>query len=392
MRRLSTLGLLLLAASLPGGAAHAACDAANQFSFTYASRPAATLAYGTTYTYTATNGGGATRSFTVNVAQNGLTSTQVASTQMPAIGTLVTGATATANTLVFGGTFSGRTASMAGTTRVITMTVTFAQPVRDFTLTAYDIDFTADQFRDWVQVTGSNGTSTFTPVLSTPWGTGNATGQARTNASSSLTAGSTTTPLSLTAAQVAGSGSSGNNSDTGNLTVAFAQPVTSITFKYGNYSLTTGESNTGQQAIGIGGFSFCPMPNIAVAKTSAPVSGALGAYNLPGNDVLYTLTVTNTGGSPVDAGTIVLTDVLPARMTFRNSAVDGTTTLPVKLVAGGGTTLAAAGIAYRKAGDTAFTYVPAAGYDTQVDAIRITPSGSLAANSTAQFQFVAQVR
>lgn len=382
----------LLAIVFPATTAHAACDTASKFSFSYAAQAAATLAYGQTYTYTATSGGGATRTFTVNVSQNGLTNTQVNSIQMPAIGTLVTGSTTTNKDLVFGGVFGGRTTSMTGTTRVITATFTFSQPIRDFAMTAHDIDYTVNQFRDWVQVTGSDGTSTFTPVLSTPFGNGNATGQVRTATGSSLTSGTTTTPLALSASQVGGSGSADNNSDTGTLNVSFAQPVTSVTFKYGNYPYTSGESVTGQQAIGIAGISFCPMPQISVTKTSTPASGTYGAYNIPGNDVIYTLTVANSGGSPVDASTIVLTDALPANTTFRNTAFDGTTTLPVKVVSAGGTTLSGANITYSRTGDTTYTYTPVAGYDALVDGLRIAPSGELAANSTLVLQFAAKVR
>lgn len=383
---------VLLGAALPATSAQAACDTASKFAFAYASRPAATLAYGTTYSYTATSGGGATRTFTVNVSQSGLTNTQVNSIQMPAIATLVTGTTSTNKDLVFGGTFGGRTASMTGTTRVITATFTFSQPIRDFAMTAHDIDFTSNQFRDWVQVNGSDGTNTFTPVLSTPWGNGNATGQARTASGSSLTSGISTTPMTLTSSQVGGSGAADNNSDTGTLYVSFAQPVTSVTFKYGNYPLTGFETTTGQQAIGIAGISFCPMPQVSVTKTSAPADGTLGAYNIPGNDVVYTLTVANAGGSPVDASTIVLTDALPANTTFRNSAFDGTTTLPVKVVSAGGTGLTGTNIAFSKAGDATYSYTPVTGYDPLIDGLRIIPTGELAANSTLVLQFVAKVR
>lgn len=380
-----------IAACLCAQAAHAGCDAANQYVFTYASRPTATLSYGTSYTYSATNGAGASQSFSVQVSQNGLSSTQVNSIAMPAISTLVTGSATSDRTLVFGGTFSGRTGSMTGTTRLITMTVTFAQPVRDFSLKAYDVDFTSNQFRDWVQVTGSDGTTSYTPVLLTPWNTGNQTGEARTSTSSSLVVGPATSPVSVSASQAAGRQSSDNNSETGTLTASFAQPVTSITFKYGNYPYTSGENSTGQQAIGIAGFTFCPMPSLSLAKTSEPVAGSLGAFNLPGNDVVYTLTLTNSGGSPVDPGTIVLTDALPSGVASRNIAFDGSTSLPVKVIDAGGMTVSAGAISYRRSGETAFTYSPTSGYDPLVDAIRITPGGALDANASLSVQFRARV-
>lgn len=381
--------LILLSAAQPALAG--SCDAANTYSFLYANQPAATLAYGSTYNYTATSGSGATRAFSVAIAQNGLTSTTVNSIQLPAIGTLITGPDATRRDLVLGGTFGGRTTSLSGTTNVVSVTFTFAQPVRDFAMTAHDIDFTSDQFRDWAQVTGSNGATTYNPVITTPWGTGNDGVLPKTTANSSLTVGATTSPLNLSVAQTGGTSASNNNSDTGTFYASFAQPVTSVTFKYGNYPLTSGEKNTGQQAAGIAGISFCPMPLLTATKSSSPASGTFGAFNIPGNDVVYSLSVINSGGSPVDASTIVLSDLLPASTTFRNSAFDGTTSLPFKLATSGGTTLTAAGLSYSGTGDATFTYTPVAGYDPLVDGVMIVPGGQLAANSTVTVQFVARV-
>ena len=381
--------LILLGAAQPALAG--SCDAANTYSFLYANQPAATLAYGSTYNYTATSGSGATRAFSVAIAQNGLTSTTAGGVQMPAISTLITGPDATKLDLVLGGTFGQRTTSLTGTTNVVSVTFTFAQPIRDFSMTAHDIDFTSDQFRDWVQVTGSNGATTYNPVITTPWGTGNNGVLPKTTANSSLTVGATTSPLSLSVAQTGGTSASNNNSDTGTFYASFAQPVTSVTFKYGNYPLTSGEKNTGQQATGIAGISFCPMPSLTATKSSSPASGTYGAFNIPGNDVVYSLSVINSGGSPVDASTIVLSDLLPASTTFRNSAFDGTTSLPFKLTTSGGTTLTAAGLSYSRTGDATFTYTPVAGYDPLVDGVMIVPSGQLAANSTVTVQFVARV-
>lgn len=377
MKRL--LLLCLLAAAAP---AAATCPAANAYGFSFANQPATTLSYGSTYSYTATTSSGATRPFTAAIAQNGLASTQGNNIQLPAIGTLITGADATRRDLVVGGAFSGRTVSLSSGARVITVTFTFAQPIRDFAMTLHDIDYQQNQYRDWIAVTGANGGNAYVPVLTSPWGNGNGAGVARTATSSSVTFGS--------AEQAVGTGQSDNNSDTGAISASFAQPVTSVTLQYGNAPFTSGESATGQQAIGIAGISFCPMPAIAVAKTSAPAGGALGAFNLPANDVAYTLTVTNTGGSPVDAGTIVLTDLLPPQVTFRNVPLDAGT--PFAIAAGGsGVTLTGASPAYSTDGGASWGYAPAAGYDAGVKAVRITPSGQMAPNSSFAVTFVARV-
>lgn len=381
--------ILVVALALTPVTAAADCDVASRFGFQFANQPAATLAYGSTYNYAASTTGGATRAFTMTATQNGLSSTQASGTQLPAIATLVTGPDATRRDLVLGGTFSARTADIATDTRTVSVTFTFAQPVRDFAIKVHDVDFAANQFRDWLMVTGVGAGVTYTPSLMTPWGNSNATGGARTSAGSSVTLGVSSTPITLTAAQGAGSGSSGNNTDTGTVTATFAQPVTTITLRYGNAPLTFGEVATGQQAIGIEGVSFCPMPQVSVTKTSAP----LGTNALPGGDMRYIFTVTNSGGSPVDAGTIVLTDVLPAATTFRNITLDPATGAAFDIAPGNsGVTLASGSGAFSNNGGSTFGYVPAAGYDPAVNAIRIIPGGAMAANSTFSISFVVAVK
>ena len=371
--------------------AAASCAAAAQYNFLFSNQAAATLAYGSTYSYTASTSGGLTSGFTMTLGQNGLSSTVVASTTLPAINTLITGTDATKRDLVIGGTFSGRTADITSATRVITVTFTFTQPVRDFAMSAHDVDFGANQFRDWMMITGTSASGTYTPSIVTPWGTSNATGGTRSTASSSVTLGANTTPLTLTAAQFAGTGASNPNSDDGTITASFAQPVTSVTLRYGNAPYGSGENTTGQQATGISGISFCPMPVIAVAKTSAPIAGTLGAYYLPGNDLTYTLTVTNSGASPVDAATINLIDLLPGTTTFRNTVISGG--LPFSITSGtSGVTLAAGAAAYSNNGGSTWAYTPASGYDAAVNALKIVPSGTMAANSSFAISFVSQIK
>lgn len=382
--------LLALVAFLLPVQAMAACAASAQYSFAFSSRAAATLAYGNTYTYAATTSGGASQNFTVALAQNGMSSTVVNSTTLPAISTLVTGSNSSLRDLVIGGIFSARTPDITGTTRVATVTFTFAQPIRDFTMTVHDVDWTSGQFRDWLQITGTSTAGTYNPAMSSPPGNSNATGGTRTATGSSLTYGPVSSPVAVTISQVAGVGAAGNNSDDGNLTATFAQPVTSVTLRYGNAPLISGESGTGQQAIGIAGISYCPMPAITMTKTSAPIAGTLPAFNIPGNDVTYTLTVTNSGASPVDASSIVLTDVLPANVTFRNTALSGG--IPFLITPGSsGVSLSTSSPAYSNNGGSTYAYTPAAGYDANVKAVRVTPTGTMAANSSFSISFVARI-
>ncbi|WP_176484667.1 DUF11 domain-containing protein [Sphingomonas spermidinifaciens] len=389
MNRLSFVVAIALGCSPAAG--RAACTAANTYRFTFASQPAATLAYGSAYNYSATTSGGASRSFNVAIAQNGLSSTTAGGVQMPAIGTLVTGPDATQRDLVLGGAFAGRTTSITSTTRTVSATFTFPQPIRDFSITVHDVDFSLNQFRDWVAITGNNGSSAYNPSIITPFGNGNGASQPRTATSSSVTVGTTTTPLALLVNQAAGSGTAGNNSDTGTITASFAEPVTSIAVRYGSYPLTTGETVTGQQAIGIGGISFCPMPSLTLAKTSAPAVQSTGAFNVPGNIVIYTITMTNNGGSPVDPGTVRVTDMLPAGVIFRNAPFDGTTSLPVKAT-GASLPITASSLSYTDDGGASWNYAPASGPDPNVKGVQIVAPGTLDAGEVASFSFAALVR
>lgn len=371
--------LLVIGVTVAQPAVAQSCDAANRFSFSFSDQQAATLAYGTSYNYTAANGAGTTSTFSMRATQNGLSNTQVAGLQMPAIGTLITGSDATKRDLIVGGIFSSRTADIFSSTRVITTTFSFAMPVREIAFTVHDIDYAVNQFRDWFAVTGSNGAAAYTGTLSLG------------PTAISAVLGPTSVPVSAAAGTAVGTASAGNNSEQGTIIASFAQPVTSVALRYGNYPLQSGETVTGQQAMGIAGFSFCPMPSITITKTSAPATDSLGAFNIPDNDVIYTLTVTNSGGSTVDAGTIVLTDTLPAGITFKNIAFDGTTTLPVKLSGTAGVTLNGSNVTYRQAGSASFGYTPFAGYDPQVAEIRVNPGGTMAANSSFTIQFKSKI-
>ena len=49
---------------------------------------------------------------------------------------------------------------------------------------------------------------------------------------------------------------------------------------------------------------------------------SLGLYAIPGNDVIYTITVSNSGFGPTDANTIELIDAMPAEVEFFNGDID----------------------------------------------------------------------
>jgi len=400
MQRAKTVTKTLLAviccAALPG-IASASCSAANQYNFSFASQAAATLNYANTYTYTATSTALGNQNFTVSWLTNGMSSTIAGGAQMPAISGLITDGVAVRN-LVVGGVFTGRTADVAANTRVVVTRFTFPVPIRDFSVQLNDIDFSANQFRDWLQVNGINGAANYDPSLTTPFGTNNTVAGPHSNASSSQLVGAVSSPFSLTVRQSGGTGASGNNATTGTISASFAQPVTQVEIRYGNYPFTAGENTTGQQAIGIQAISFCPMPSLTVTKTSAPFSTNAtdpNRFNIPGSDIIYTLSVSNSNSSPVDLGTVVLTDPLPSTMTFYNGDIDDTGPLTTNFEFAAGTsglTFAASDLAYSNNNGSSYAYTPAAGYDPAVNAIRLSPQGTMAANSSFSVKFRARVK
>ena len=378
------------------GPAHAVCPAANQFNFDFSTPAAATLAYGSTFTYTATSTTLGNANFTAGFTQNGVTSTTVGGEVRPNLSASHNGG-GTTRALVVGGVLSARTADITTNTRVMVTTFTFPTPVRDVSILMHDVDFTNNQFRDWIDIVGTNGATTYIPALTTPFGQINNTANL-TNASSSLKLGPSATAPATTIQQAVGTGVSGNNSNTGNLSLSFIQPVTSVQIRYGNFPLQAGETVTGQQAFAISTVSWCPLPQLTFAKTSAPFITAAAdprRFNAPGSDVLYSLTLTNSNSSPVDLNQVIFTDPLPAQVSFFNGDIDdaGPLTTNFEFIAGAsGLTFAAGNLTYSNNGGTSYVYTPAAGVDPLVNAIRLNPQGVMAANSSFTLRFRARIK
>lgn len=379
MRFLLLPALAVLACAAP---ARAACDASNQFTFDWNSQADTYLSYAGTYTYTVTNALGATRTMQTKFTTNGLASNQVAGVPMPVIAAVHTGTLATTEkTLTIGGRLGARTTSITGATNIMTVTFTFSTPVRDVSFRVFDVDFTSNAWRDWVKLTGSDGTTTYDAALTKP-------------AASTVKLGPNATAPAIGSAEALGTSTSDLTQDIGTIVTSFPQPVTSVTLRYGNYPRQTGETVTDEQWLSIHDVSFCPLPALAVSKSSTPYATTGAArFNAPGSDVAYALTVTNSGGSPVDIGTLVLTDPLPANVTFYNGDYDATSPGmgPVQLTAGtSGVTLPASGISFSTDGTT-YSTTATAGYNAGVRYLKLTPTGSLAANSSVTLRFRARI-
>ena len=134
-------------------------------------------------------------------------------------------------------------------------------------------------------------------------------------------------------------------------------------------------------------------PNVSVVKTIAMFDPA--AYALPGNDVVYTIEVTNTGDGVVDTDTLELIDIMPAEVQFFNIQPD-----PVTFVENG------SGLSFTTSTDVAFSnstsgapanfsdcnYTPTANdYDPAVTFICFNPKGTMNAASSWSVNFRARI-
>ena len=120
-----------------------------------------------------------------------------------------------------------------------------------------------------------------------------------------------------------------------------------------------------------------------------------GLYAIPGNDVIYTITVSNSGFGPTDANTIELIDAMPSEVEFFNGDIDtggpdtfpGTDPVGFTQANGAAMTLNyAANVAFSNSASqpadfASCTYTPLAGYDPNVTFICINPQGALGAGN-----------
>lgn len=145
-----------------------------------------------------------------------------------------------------------------------------------------------------------------------------------------------------------------------------------------------------------------PLPSLSVGKASSIFDTGNPLFHLPNNDVLYTLSVANSGIASPTTDSVFLVDPLPSALSFFNGDADG---------AGSGTTPvlftdAASGLTFNYATDVAYatgstpptsfsacTYTPAAGYDPNVHYICLNPKGTMAnTGSTSNPHFTIQFR
>jgi uncharacterized repeat protein (TIGR01451 family) len=187
-------------------------------------------------------------------------------------------------------------------------------------------------------------------------------------------------------------------------TCLFEYPVTlSSTAPAGWWTarVTGFEGVEGVEDTGVGTFQVAiPQPALTVLKTSTvlsdPVNLAVNPRRIPGAVVRYDISVTNSGPGIVDAGTLVLTDAIPANSSLYVLPSGN----PVVFIDGspvsGLTFSYASHVSFSSAGPSGpFDYTPvpdANGFDPAVRAVRIVPGGSMNAAGGGNPSFTLQFR
>lgn len=119
---------------------------------------------------------------------------------------------------------------------------------------------------------------------------------------------------------------------------------------------------------------------------SDPVNGTSNPKAIPGAIVEYAILVRNVGNSTVDSSSIIIVDAMPPGMAFATGTpvtfTNGTPT------SGLNTFNASTMVRFSSAAGTAgpFTYTPTGAFDSNVRAIRIAPTGTMAAASSGSSQ------
>lgn len=138
-----------------------------------------------------------------------------------------------------------------------------------------------------------------------------------------------------------------------------------------------------------------PQPDIRMTKTSRTYVAA--GFHLPGDDVVYEITVRNQGNGSPDAGSLFLVDRLPPQVAFYHADMDDAGTeasTPVHFIDSASRLnfVYARDVRFAAAGSipanmNQCTYSPTSGYYTNVRYICINPQGVMAAgNPTPQWR------
>ena len=158
--------------------------------------------------------------------------------------------------------------------------------------------------------------------------------------------------------------------------------LTSITVNTGATVSGRLLARTGTVTLDTNSVSLLLYPIITTSKTvvvaSDPVNGTSNPKAIPGGEMLYTITVTNSGNGAVDIGTTVVTDPIPANMSLCVSTICNNPIVGFSCSTAPDCGLTYPSVTYSNGGAYTYTAIPdAAGYDANVTGVSINPSGHL---------------
>ena len=234
----------------------------------------------------------------------------------------------------------------------------------------FDVDFGAGSFQDHLTITATNGTNSVTPLIHT--------------SGANSTTGNTAT----------GQTGAGQDSGDGTVTVTFLQRVTSVTITYGNGPLAP--TNPNNQGVALYDILTCPTTT-AVLQASKTNVIFNDLYALPGNDVVYTIEVSNIGNGPTDNDSIVLIDSMPSEVEFFRGAPSFDAVTFNETGATGLDFVFSRDVGFangttKPANFAQCSYAPASGYDPAVNFICFNPKDALAAGTSFTLEFRARIK
>ena len=294
------------------------------------------------------------------------------SAQTPVTSTYYTGGNGTTQSALFTlANFPSNASTVSYTIDVGDLSAGPVNPgVSELQFSFLDVDYGAASFQDRLTITGSNNGTSVTPLIHT--------------SSANSTSGNTAT----------GETGAGQDSAAGTVTVTFLQRVTSVTVTYGSGPLAP--TNPNNQGVALYDILTCAATTAVLeAEKTNRIFDDL--YALPGNDVIYTISISNVGDGPTDTDSIILIDSMPSEVEFFRGTLASSAVSFVETGSTGLDFVYARDVGYsnavaKPANFGQCSYAPVSGYDPAVTYICFNPKDTLAAGTGFDLEFRARIK